>query len=71
VERGEHLVTASTTAPVVAWSGSEDPVAPLVVLLHGRGASEADMARLGQFLPPGPAYAAVRAPLAEPGGGYA
>lgn len=56
--------------PVVARAGSADPAAPLVVLLHGRGSSEADIIGLADALPSGPAYAAVRAPIAE-GGGYA
>jgi len=58
-------------APVVAWRGSEDPVAPLVVLLHGRGSDEAGIIGLAEHLPEGAAYAAVRAPIAEKGGGYA
>ena len=57
-------------SPVVATAGSTDPAAPLVVLLHGRGSNERDIAGLAQHLPDGPAYAAVRAPIAE-GGGYA
>ena len=56
--------------PVVAWHGDAGPGAPLVVLLHGRGSSEADIIGLAAHLPPGPAYVAVRAPIAE-GGGYA
>ena len=56
--------------PVVATVGSSDPAAPLVVLLHGRGSSERDIVGMADLLPTGPAYAAVRAPLAE-GGGYA
>ncbi len=56
--------------PVVAWRGSTDPAAPLVVLLHGRGSNEADIIGLADHLPDGAAYAAVRAPIAE-GGGYA
>ena len=56
--------------PVVAWHGSRDPAAPLVVLLHGRGSDEAGILGLAEHLPTGPAYAAVRAPIAE-GGGYA
>jgi phospholipase/carboxylesterase len=56
--------------PVVARRGSTDPTAPLVVLLHGRGSNEADIIGLADQLPAGPAYAAVRAPIAE-GGGYA
>lgn len=51
--------------PVVARRGAEDPDAPLVVLLHGRGSSERDIIGLADHLPPGPAYAAVRAPIAE------
>jgi len=56
--------------PVVARRGADDPDAPLVVLLHGRGSSERDIIGLADHLPAGPAYAAVRAPIAE-GGGYA
>jgi phospholipase/carboxylesterase len=56
--------------PVVAMAGSADPAAPLVVLLHGRGSHEREMLALADRLPAGPAYAAVRAPIAE-GGGYA
>jgi len=60
----------ASRAPVVEWRGSDDPEAPLVVLLHGRGSDEADIVGLADHLPQGPAYAAVRAPIAE-GGGYA
>lgn len=56
--------------PIVARHGSADPAAPLVVLLHGRGADEQSVAGLVPHLPNGPAYAALRAPIAE-GGGYA
>jgi phospholipase/carboxylesterase len=56
--------------PAVAWRGSTDPDAPLVVLLHGRGSHEADIIGLADHLPDGAAYAAVRAPITE-GGGYA
>ena len=55
---------------VVAWRGSSDPAAPLVVLLHGRGSNERDIADLAAHLPLGPAYAALRAPIEE-GGGFA
>jgi phospholipase/carboxylesterase len=57
-------------APVVATAGSTDPTAPLVVLLHGRGSAESEIIGLAGALPAGPAYAAVRAPIAE-GGGFA
>lgn len=56
--------------PTVAWRGETDVDAPLVVLLHGRGSSEADIIGLAEYLPTRPMYAAVRAPIAE-GGGYA
>lgn len=58
------------TSAVATTDGSSDPAAPLVVLLHGRGSSEREIIALADHLPPGPAYAAVRAPIAE-GGGYA
>ena len=61
---------SSAAQPVVAWQGGRDPDAPLVVLLHGRGSNEAGIIALADHLPVGPAYAAVRAPIAE-GGGYA
>jgi phospholipase/carboxylesterase len=60
-------------APVVLTAGADarpDSDAPLVVLLHGRGADERSILSLVPHLPAGPAYAAVRAPIAE-GGGYA
>jgi phospholipase/carboxylesterase len=57
-------------SPVVATAGSSDPAAPQVVLLHGRGSHEQEIIALADHLPAGPAYAAVRAPIAE-GGGYA
>ncbi|MCW2614079.1 MAG: serine esterase [Frankiales bacterium] len=60
----------SFPSPVVAAAGSTDPVAPLVVLLHGRGSHEREILALADHLPAGPAYVAVRAPIAE-GGGYA
>ena len=40
------------------------------MLLHGRGSNESEILGLAAHLPAGPAYAAVRAPIAE-GGGYA
>ena len=59
-----------TATPVVATAGSTEPTAPLVVLLHGRGASEQHLIGLSEHLPAGAAYAAVRAPLSE-GPGFA
>lgn len=64
------MSTAVFASPVVATHGSADPSAPLVVLLHGRGSDEQQILGLAPHLPVGPAYAAVRAPIAE-GGGYA
>jgi phospholipase/carboxylesterase len=56
--------------PTALGCGSDDPDAPLVVLLHGRGSTEQDIIGLADLLPAGPSYAAVRAPIGE-GGGYA
>src|SRR6476619_8536816 len=67
-QRDDPLVT-TFPSPVVATAGSTDPAAPLVVLLHGRGSHEREILGLADRLPTGPAYAAVRAPIAE-GGGY-
>jgi phospholipase/carboxylesterase len=63
-------MTAIFEPAVVATAGSTDPAAPLVVLLHGRGSHEREILGLAAHLPVGPAYAAVRAPIAE-GGGFA
>jgi len=64
------MTTPSFEPPVAATYGATDPSAPLVVLLHGRGSNERDIVGLAAHLPAGPAYAAVRAPIAE-GGGFA
>ncbi len=57
--------------PTVLWRGSTDPAAPVVVLLHGRGSNEREIAGLADVLPIGPAYAAVRGPIDLGGDGYA
>jgi phospholipase/carboxylesterase len=57
-------------APEVAVAGDLGTAGPLVVLLHGRGSHEKEIIALADHLPPGPTYAAVRAPIAE-GGGFA
>lgn len=64
------MSTARFAPPAVATHGSTDPAAPLVVLLHGRGSNEREILGLAEHLPPGPQYAALRAPIAE-GGGFA
>jgi phospholipase/carboxylesterase len=56
--------------PVLTRRGATDPEASLVVLLHGRGSDEEQIATLAGHLPRRLAYAAVRAPIAE-GGGFA
>jgi phospholipase/carboxylesterase len=61
--------TELTGSAVARW-GTGNPAAPLIVLLHGDGASENSMIELAPFLPYGPAYAAPRGPL-EDGGGFA
>lgn len=63
-------VQTSFPVPTVAWHQPDDATVPLVVLLHGRGADERSILALADHLPDGPAYTAVRAPIAE-GGGYA
>ncbi|WP_089106125.1 luciferase domain-containing protein [Streptomyces hyaluromycini] len=55
-------------APIAVTRG--DAVAPLVVLLHGRGSRETEIMMLADALPPELSYAAVRAPIAE-GPGFA
>ena len=60
--------SAAFAPAVVATHGSTDPSAPLVVLLHGRGSDEEQIATLAGHLPGRLAYAAVRAPIAEGGG---
>lgn len=62
--------------PVVArWGGQpieiggpENPSTPLIVLLHGRDATENSMVALAPNLPFGPAYAAVRGPVGTEAG---
>lgn len=64
-------MTGPGFGPVVhVATGSVDPSAPLVVLLHGRGSHEREIISLAEHLPEGPTYVAVRAPIAE-GGGFA
>lgn len=56
--------------PLVARWGTENPSAPLVVVLHGNGTSEHSVIEMSPWLPHGPvAYVAVRAPI-ELGSGY-
>lgn len=62
-------MTEQTMVPTAAY-GSTDPAAPLVVLLHGRGSNEREIIQFAPHLPTGPAYVAVRAPIAE-GSGFA
>jgi phospholipase/carboxylesterase len=47
------------------WTAPLDPDRPLLVLLHGRGANEADLAGIVPFLPPEPVVASLRAPIPE------
>ncbi|HEY5273225.1 MAG TPA: alpha/beta hydrolase-fold protein [Acidimicrobiales bacterium] len=53
----------------VLWSEPIVPDRPLLVLLHGRGANEADLAGIVPFLPREPVIASLRAPIAD-GRGY-
>lgn len=45
------------------WSRPDDGAAPLVVLLHGRGGTEQDLARLFPFLPDEVVAVSLRGPL--------
>jgi len=58
----------SLDVDVVLWSTAPDERAerPLLVLLHGYGADEADLFSLAEYLPAEFVIAAVRAPLAPP-----
>jgi phospholipase/carboxylesterase len=49
----------------VIWSEPIAPDRPLLVLLHGRGANEADLAGIVPFLPREPVVASLRAPITE------
>ncbi|MGO1770477.1 MAG: alpha/beta hydrolase [Microbacterium sp.] len=52
---------------VTRWHGeAADAARPLVVLVHGYGSDENDLAGLAPLLPAEYAYASVRAPLAMP-----
>jgi phospholipase/carboxylesterase len=62
-------MTVQTAPTMVRISGLELD-APVVILFHGRGGNERDMASLAEFLPRSAEYYAVRAPIAE-GGGFA
>ncbi len=63
-----HAVAFPT--PVVLWSRPEPERAgrPLLVLLHGYGANEADLMSLAELLPPEFAVASVRAPMVSGAG---
>ena len=54
----------------IVWSGSLQERKPLVVIMHGLGSHEHDLASLVQYLPTDFTYASLRAPL-EAMGGYA
>jgi phospholipase/carboxylesterase len=45
------------------WSRPDDGTAPLIVLLHGRGGTEHDLARLFPFLPDDVVAVSLRGPL--------
>ena len=58
--------------PYVTWRrpARRGAYAPLLVLLHGRGADEYDLIDLADALPKTFAYASLRAPYPVEGGGY-
>jgi phospholipase/carboxylesterase len=57
---------------VVVWSAPREELAqrPLVLLMHGRGSHEQDLAGLIPLLPAEFGYASLRAPLRFDGGGH-
>lgn len=57
--------------PTEAEDQGDRSPAPLLLLLHGYGSSERDLPGLVDHLPPGLAWASLRAPLALPQGGHA
>lgn len=54
----------------IVWSRTGTPTKPLVILMHGLGSHEQDLADLGDFFPKSFATASLRGPL-EQMGGYA
>ena len=58
-------------ADAVLWDHSEDPDAPLLVLLHGLGSHEGDLFGLVPHLPAELNIASLRAPRVTPYGGRA
>ena len=56
--------------PVTLWPKEPNHEAALVVLLHGRGADERDIASIADVLPDEATYVAVRGPIVE-GPGFA
>lgn len=61
-------MSAGFAPPTVTWRGATDPGAPLVAPLDSREPNESDIVALAERISAGPAYAAVRAPVAEDGG---
>ncbi|MHA6694717.1 alpha/beta hydrolase [Homoserinimonas sp. A520] len=64
--------TVTIDDSLVVWSLPREELAdrPLVVLMHGRGSHEQDLAGLIPLLPGEYAYASLRAPLRFDGGGH-
>jgi phospholipase/carboxylesterase len=62
-------MTVRSAPTAIRISGTESG-APVVILFHGRGGTERDMASVAEFLPRSAEYYSVRAPIAE-GSGYA
>jgi phospholipase/carboxylesterase len=71
METSSNDPTTDARALPEQWRGSDDPAAPLVVLLHGRGSDEREIIDLADELPAGLAYAAVRGGVALDEGGFA
>ncbi|WP_062133815.1 alpha/beta hydrolase [Demequina aestuarii] len=62
-------ITAFTRSP--DWDDARPPTGPVVVLLHGYGSHEGDLAGLAPWLPAGMPWISLRAPIPMPGAGFA
>ncbi len=61
-------MTLSLDATATVWSRTPVDTKPLIVLMHGMGSNEHDLAGLAQYLPQEYATASLRAPLTMMGG---
>lgn len=62
-------ITAAVYSP--DWDDAHRSPGPVVVLLHGYGSHEGDLAGLAPWLPAGMPWVSLRAPIPMPGAGFA